>query len=230
MYPTEKEWDELSPKEKEQSNFEFFKAQLVLRDKYLKEYEGYLVKKSKEIGLQDYSELGELCFVLSKRNDLDDTGDPWCRTYFTGALYYKIFNPIYRREDKMRCLEILIDLSQTPLLMEKLDIDLTKLYSTSKELMNHINDIEYQEDIAKRPKRWTDSWLINRIADDLFIDMNLQIDPQIRAKDTIPWIRSIYADYKYWDYHCDDVEGAQYSRLDKQRTRALRKSKETPPK
>ena len=112
MYPTEKEWDELSPKEKEQSNFEFFKAQLVLRDKYLKEYEGYLVKKSKEIGLQDYSKLGELCFVLSKRNDLDDTGDPWCRTYFTGALYYKIFNPIYRREDKMRCLEIFSTLCQ----------------------------------------------------------------------------------------------------------------------
>ena len=214
-------YEQLDPEERVKSNLAYHESQLSLRDKYIEDNAEYLDGKCKDIGLNDKYKLGELCFVLSKRDDLDNTGDLWTHTYMIGAIFHKLFIPHKQRTDKLRCLEVLIDVLQTPLLVDRLNISFEDGVKLSRELMASINDTEYQETISMKPKRKTEGYLINRLADELFVEMSNQINPPIPAKIQIPFVMGVYSDFKYWDYHMADTEGNKYKRLETQRTRAI---------
>ena len=227
MIPSKEEYGKLSPEEKRKSFLDYYVSMWMEKDAYIREEMQYIndTLKHHQLGKwEDIGRFGELCYVLSKKDDVDIDGENWCRIYFVAKIFYKTFHPAYQQEEKMRTLEILMDVLQTPILIKKLGINFEDGVKYSRELMEDIKKITHDTEIHPKPQRWNNSWLINRLADDIFISMWEQDLP---SNDSIYLLMETYKKYEYFDYDGTDRGFVKYKRLETQRTRAIKPLKDS---
>ena len=106
--------------------------------------------------------------------------------------------------------------------MERFNISLDDIQDYYNELwtptmhdsiFNHKNDY---------PKKKSSALHITRCTGELFREMQEQ---KIKVKDQIKFVIDLYADFKYFDYAEEDLDGSKFNRVEKQRERALKKAK-----
>jgi len=223
MIPSTEEYDKLTPEEKQKVHLDMYEEMWVKKNRYIQKNMDYIYNILKDHNCEDYKDIdrvGELCYVLSKKDDVDMDGKNWSHAYFNAKMFYKTFHPHYQTTEKMRTLEILIDVLQTPILIEKLGIKFEEGIKYSRELMEDIRNISHDAQDHPKPKRWNNSWLINRLADDIFVSMAEQKLPTAYS---LNLVLDIYRKYNY----CPPpkMKPVKYGTLETQRTRALERSK-----
>ena len=199
-----------------------FEKQLASRDKYVKENGDYIETKRDEIGLSSPEILAELCFALNMENEIDDDGDNWNIAYMYNKIYYDFFNPSKNREGTLKELGILADLAENPKVMERLNISLDDIQDYYDDLWTpamYDNIVNHKIDY---PKKKSSALHISRCTGDLFRQMQ---ENKIKAKDQIKFVMGVYADFKYFDFNDEDIDGSKFRRVEKQRERALVKHK-----
>ena len=106
--------------------------------------------------------------------------------------------------------------------MEKLNISFDDMQNYYDDIWTDNMDDSFINHKKISPKKKSSALHISRCAGELFRQMQ---DHQIKAKEQIEFVSSIYSDFKYFDYAGEDIDGSKFRRVEKQRERALVKHK-----
>jgi len=208
----------MKPEILSKSDIDKFQSILDYRKHYILEEAEYIKSKCNDIGLNYYYTLSELCFALL------------CKEMGAALMWKDWFTLSIEAENINRKLEIgdLLDkLSSYPEIIDRLNIDVDKRAEYLHEVVNELEDVIYKtikdgENLKKPYKRLTPTIYIYHIAGKFFNEMTLQINPEIKAKHQVKFVQGIFADYKFSNYHCEDIHNTHFKAIETLRLRSLK--------
>ena len=193
-----------------------FEKKLAARDTFVKEIGDYIETKRDKIGLSSPEILAELCFALHMEDEIDTDGQKWNVNYMYLKVYYNFFHPDKNREGNLQELDILVDLVESPKVMEKLNISFDDMQDYYDDIWTDTMDDSFINHKKISPKKKSSALHISRCTGDLFRQMQ---DHKIKAKEQIEFVIGVYSDFKYFDFSDEDIDGSKFRRVEKQRER-----------
>jgi len=211
----------MKPKTPSQDLKTRYQQALDYRKSYILENSEYVEDKCKKIELNDSSTLTELCFALV----CGDKGTSWMwEDIVVDIIKYDSKSKSINR--KLEIANLLDKLSSYPEIINRLNIDVEKRSKYLNELVNELEDVIPKTGSllnTKKPyKRLTPTIYIYHKAGELFNEMTLQINPQIKASNQVRFVQGLFADYKFSNYHCEDTQGTHFKTVEQLRLRSLK--------
>ena len=203
------------PTEKIEEAKAFYKELLSKKDAYINEDSIYIENKRKKIGLNHPENLANLCFALKFKENAN--------ILIYDGIIDDLLKPI-PKDQFMDDIELLINLMNKPAFIQRLNIDIEQLQKLTQEL---IDEMKNSTSPFHHPyKKYSEYLYIDKCTAILFNEMTNQIEPQIRAKDQIDFVISLYSRFKHkgYNYHGTDehIPIAHYKSVEQQRLRALK--------
>ena len=201
-----------------ENHLKHFEEQLAFRDSFIEKEAKYLENKRDELGISTYEKIAELCFALHMQDEIDDDGYPWTVNYMYGKIFYNTFNQTKDQSISVDRIKAITDIAKYPDILDRFNIDLNDLAKYAKELLYKAQK-DFKKINEQRPYKKSPTLHITRCTSDLFKEMQKH---NIPAKKQINFVISIYAHFKYYDYHLLDNDKSKFKRVEKQRERALK--------
>lgn len=185
------------------------------KETYILDKAVFIENKRKKIRLNESSTLADLCFALEMKDG--------CNILMFEDVIDLMVQPI--QKDQYQTCELLIKLMDHPALIDRLNIDYNLLAKVTQEF---VDEMRFSSVPIEKPfKKISDYMYIVKCSSKLFREMSSQINPEIRAKDQIQFVMSLYAKYKHqnYNYKGDDerIYASHYKAVDTIRIRALKK-------
>ena len=209
---------------------------LKVRDDWIEGASDYIDEQCEEIGLIDNGKeaLGDLYFALATIKMTN--GELWLKDYMKGTYAYEILDSMAHSEkelnDMFAKINLLLDLTEHPDIIGRLNIDMNLLYDYANELNPKSKYV--MEVHENKPLRVSADIHINRCASTLFKIMDEQRKNKTLSIGTNEQVQFVLDTYQAWEYAEYDVDGLDiedhkkedmkkilFGRLFTQRTRAL---------